>query len=104
MQNLIDNAIRYTPVNGNITIQVDTIGTQVHISVANTGPGIPSGQIPHLFSWYATASLDKSPPSGMGLGLVIVKRILDLHAFPISVENTAAGETRFTFQMPLHQP
>jgi signal transduction histidine kinase len=104
MQNLIDNAIRYTPANGNITIQVDTTGTQVHISVANTGPGIPSSQLPHLFSWYATASLDKSPPSGMGLGLVIVKRILDLHAFPISVENTAAGETRFTFQMPLHQP
>jgi signal transduction histidine kinase len=104
MQNLIDNAIRYTPANGNITIQVDTIGTQVHISVANTGPGIPSGQLPHLFSRYATVNPDKSPPSGMGLGLVIVKRILDLHAFPISVENTAAGETRFTFQMPLHQP
>jgi signal transduction histidine kinase len=104
MQNLIDNAIKYTPQNGSITIQVDTVGTQVHISVANTGPGIPSGQLPHLFNRYANAVPDKSPPSGMGLGLVIVKRILDLHAFPISVENTASGETRFTFQMPLQEP
>lgn len=104
MQNLIDNAIKYTPVNGNITIQVDTLQTQVQISVANTGPGIPASQIPHLFNRYATANPDKSPPSGMGLGLVIVKRILDLHGFPISVENTASGETRFTFQMPIHQP
>jgi signal transduction histidine kinase len=104
MQNLIDNAIKYTPEKGHITIQVDTVGTQVHISVANTGPGIPSSQLPHLFNRYTTANPDKSPPSGMGLGLVIVKRILDLHVFPISVENTAAGETRFTFQMPIHQP
>ncbi|QHT71778.1 HAMP domain-containing histidine kinase [Rhodocytophaga rosea] len=104
MQNLIDNAIKYTPEKGSISIQVDVIGTQVHISVTNTGPGIPSGQIPHLFSRYATSTPDKSPPSGMGLGLVIVKRILDLHSFPISVENTASGETRFTFRMPVYQP
>jgi signal transduction histidine kinase len=102
MQNLIDNAIKYTPENGSITIQVDIIQRQVLISVANTGPGIPASQLPHLFSRYATANPDKSPPSGMGLGLMIVKRILDLHSFPISVENTTSGETRFTFQLPLH--
>jgi signal transduction histidine kinase len=104
MQNLIDNAIKYTPENGSITIQIDTIHTQVHISVANTGPGIPPGQLPHLFNRYTSSHPYKHPPSGMGLGLVIVKRILDLHGFSITVESTPTGETRFSFQMPLHQP
>jgi signal transduction histidine kinase len=103
LQNLIDNAIKYTPENGSITIQIDKSAGQVTVSVANTGPGIPAGQLPHLFNRYTASQPANQPPSGMGLGLVIVKRILDLHTFPITVERTPAGETRFSFCMPLHQ-
>lgn len=103
LQNLIDNAIKYTPEEGNITLQVDRTADMVDISVANTGPGIPPSHFPHIFNRYASTHPANHQLSGMGLGLVIVKRILDLHNFPIVVGNTPSGETRFSFQIPMYR-
>jgi signal transduction histidine kinase len=104
LQNLISNALTYTPENGSITIQAESSQSEVTISVANTGPGIPPGQLPYLFNRYTTSQPPNQAPSGMGLGLVIVKRMLDMHSFPIKVESTSTGETRFSFIMPLYHP
>jgi signal transduction histidine kinase len=103
LQNLIDNAIKYTPEEGTIFIRLSSRENQLEILVSNTGPGIPAAYLPHIFERYSQKSTSGPtvPPSGMGLGLVIVKRILDLHGFIIDVQTQPDRETRFRFQLPI---
>lgn len=70
--NAIDNAIKYTPDNGQITIQVDLVGKNLHISVRDTGPGLTDDQITNAFQPFNR--LDQSCVSGHGLGLAIAKK------------------------------
>jgi signal transduction histidine kinase len=103
LQNLIDNAIKYTPEEGAISIRLGTQDNQLDILVSNTGPGIPASYLPHIFERYSQKSTSSPtlPPGGMGLGLVIVKRILDLHGFTIDVQTQPDKETHFRFQLPI---
>jgi signal transduction histidine kinase len=103
LQNLIDNAIKYTPEEGTISIRLSSQDNQLDILVSNTGPGIPASYLPHIFERYSQKSTSRPtfPPSGMGLGLVIVKRILDLHGFTIDVQTQPDKETHFRFQLPI---
>jgi signal transduction histidine kinase len=103
LQNLIDNAIKYTPKEGTIFIRLSSQDNQLEILVSNTGPGIPTAYLPHIFERYSHKLTSGStvPPSGMGLGLVIVKRILDLHGFTIDVQTQPEQETHFRFQLPI---
>jgi signal transduction histidine kinase len=103
LQNLIDNAIKYTPQEGAISIRLSYQDNQLDIIVSNTGPGIPAAYLPHIFERYSPKSTNGPafPPSGMGLGLVIVKKILDLHGFTIDVQTQPNGETHFCFQLPI---
>lgn len=103
LQNLIDNAIKYTSIGGTISISLTSKGNQLTIAVSNSGPGILPLHLPHIFERYhhKADSGAKSHPTGMGLGLVIVKRILDLHGFPIDVQTEPDGPTRFCFHVPL---
>jgi signal transduction histidine kinase len=105
LQNLIDNAIKYTPQEGAISIRLSYQDNQLDIIVSNTGPGIPAAYLPHIFERYSPKSTNGPafPPSGMGLGLVIVKKILDLHGFIIDVQTQPNGETHFCFQLPIVQ-
>ena len=88
LQNLIDNAIKYTPKNGAITLQINNKKDQVEIEVIDTGSGIPKDQIPFVFDRYHIGdkriSLDKN---GTGLGLAIVKRILEIHNAKIQLKS-----------------
>jgi two-component system heavy metal sensor histidine kinase CusS len=103
LQNLINNAIKYTPQEGAISIRLSYQDNQLDIIVSNTGPGIPAAYLPHIFERYSPKSTHGPafPPSGMGLGLVIVKKILDLHGFTIDVQTQPNGETHFCFQLPI---
>jgi signal transduction histidine kinase len=103
LQNLVDNAIKYTPAGGSVAIRITEYGSTVEISVTDTGTGILPEVLPYIFDRYyrRAESQPGTPPSGMGLGLVIVKKILELHGAQIMVETGPATGTRFWFTLPV---
>lgn len=99
LQNLISNAVKYTPEKGIIRVDVRKKARQVEVEVRNTGEGIPLEDIPRIFDRYFKAGVQKSG-SGTGLGLAIVKKILDLHGIEINVSSTPGDFTAFSFSVP----
>ena len=101
LQNLIDNAIKYTPENGDIKLQITNDNQQVEIKVCDTGNGIPEDQIPFVFDRYHIGdkriSLDQN---STGLGLAIVKRILEIHDSSIKLTSKIGKGTTFSFNLP----
>jgi len=101
VQNLLSNAIRYTPENGEVELNVEHQDQQVKVEIKNTGQSIPRDEIPHLFDRYYKIKKANSAVEGSGLGLAIVKKILDLHEIPIHVKSIAGKFTSFSFLIPL---
>jgi signal transduction histidine kinase len=102
LQNLLDNAIKYTPTGGTVTLQLTRQPQGLEISVTDSGPGIPETMLPYLFDHYQ--QLSRGNTEGAGLGLVIVKKILELHQTQIHVKSKVGQGTRFWFQLPYYQP
>ncbi len=104
LQNLIDNAIRHTPSGGNVKISVLKADGHASIEVSDTGRGIQTHEIPHIFDRYYQSQLQQpSDELGTGLGLAIVKRILELHKSKINVVSQINKGTSFTFDLPQPQ-
>jgi signal transduction histidine kinase len=99
IQNLVSNAVKYTPEKGSIHVEVKKKDGMVEVEVRNTGEGIPQEDIPHIFDRYYKASSQKAG-SGTGLGLAIVKKILDLHGIDIGVSSRPGDYTSFSFAVP----
>lgn len=98
--NLLDNAVKFCPENGQIRLLVQDAGEKLHITVANDGPTIPAEELPLVFDRFH--KLDKSRTReqiGWGLGLYIVKTIICNHGEDISV-SSQDGITAFTFTLP----
>jgi signal transduction histidine kinase len=95
LTNLLGNATRFTPEGGTILVSAKQSGPYVEVSVADTGPGIPPEQLPHLFERYW-----KAGGGGTGLGLYIAKRILDAHGGRLQVESQPGRGSRFSFLLP----
>lgn len=103
LENLVGNALKYTPQGGKISISVRPSSTAVDISVADTGPGISAATLPYIFDRFYKADPDDVRGDGsMGLGLAIAKRILELHSSEISVVSEEQRGTRFQFDLPLY--
>lgn len=99
LENLLANALRHTPAGGRITLTLQQGPAVVTISVADTGPGIPPDQLPHVFERYR-----KAPDStGSGLGLAIAKRLVEAHGGAISARNEPGAGATFSFTLPLDQ-
>jgi signal transduction histidine kinase len=104
LENLVRNAIRFTPVGGNIVLSVAKRPTSVAVAVTDTGCGISDEDIPLIFDRYYQAKEEANAYSGSsGLGLAIVKRILDLHDSQITVTSRVDSGTTFEFELPLFQ-
>ncbi len=99
--NLLDNALKFTPAGGCVTIGLREEENEVHFWVQDTGIGIPEADIPKLFSRFHRARNAAAYP-GNGLGLVIAQSIVDEHGGNISVESSD-GLTCFTVQLPKGQ-
>lgn len=100
IQNLMSNAIQYTPENGKVTIKVNKLDNAVEVALENTGSGIEEKDLPHIFDRYYKVGKEKTGIEGTGLGLAIVKKILDLHQVPINVQSKAGEFTSFSFVIP----
>jgi signal transduction histidine kinase len=103
LQNLVDNALRYTGSGGDVTLALRPSGSFMEISISDTGRGISQEHLPHIFERYWRAThLEEAPlpGGGSGLGLAIVKRILDLHGSVVQVNSELQRGTRFEFLLP----
>ena len=100
VQNLIDNAIKFTDPNGTITLGLKVNeNKQVEVSISDTGIGIKKEEIPHIFDRYYKGKSKGST----GLGLAIVKKIVELHQTTISVDSALNKGSSFSFLLPAHQ-
>lgn len=102
LENLVRNAIRFTPAGGEVTISIAERPETVAVSVSDNGPGIPDEDIPRIFDrFYRALDGEEARSGSSGLGLAIVKRILDLHNSRITVTSKVDAGTRFEFELPL---
>ena len=101
LENLVSNALRFTPAGGAITITAQPSVDKIDVSVSDTGPGIKDEDLPKIFDrfFHAKNPQDENTTS-TGLGLAIAKRILELHGSQISVSSRLSEGTRFDFDLP----
>lgn len=98
--NLLDNAIKYTPDQGTITITAGEDGGMIRVSVEDTGIGIPPKDLPRIFErFYRVDKARSRELGGTGLGLAIVKHVVEAHGGTVSVESSGKG-SRFTVRLP----
>ncbi len=102
-ENLIENAARYTPESGSITVSAGLEHGRVKVQVSDTGSGIRPEDIPYLFDRsYQMGRSHAGGAGGLGLGLVITRRILELHGSDIKVDSVIDVGTTFTFTLPVY--
>jgi len=97
LYNLLSNAMKFTPSGGSIIVSLQTVGTHCLLRVKDTGIGIRADQIPYLFDRFrqAEGSVNRSH-EGSGLGLALVKELVEMHKGQISVESVYGSGTTFT--------
>ncbi|MDR7402684.1 MAG: ATP-binding protein [Armatimonadota bacterium] len=105
VQNLLHNAVRFTPPGGQVTMTVgDGVRADrrwVTLVVDDEGPGIPPADLDHVFEPFYRADPSRSRATGgSGLGLAVVKRLVEVHGGEVSVENRPGGGSRFTVRLP----
>jgi PAS domain S-box-containing protein len=103
--NLVSNAIKFTPAGGSVSVDARTKGNQYEISVTDTGRGISAQFLPHLFDRFSQqdSSLNKSF-AGLGIGLTIVKHLVEVHGGTIEAQSLGEGQgARFTVYLPITQ-
>ena len=102
LQNLLDNAARYSPDGGTVSLTLRKRDGVAVVVVADTGVGIPEEDIPHIFErFYRAAKARSRVEGGAGLGLAIAKQMVELHGGRIWVESEAGKGSRFSFTLPL---
>jgi signal transduction histidine kinase len=102
ISNLLDNAAKYTPPGGTITVSVQAGDGNVQISVQDNGAGIAPELIGRIFEPFVQASEHRSAGGGLGIGLALVRRIAELHGGGVRAESAGTGRgARFTISLPL---
>ncbi|HEX4748828.1 MAG TPA: sensor histidine kinase [Bryobacteraceae bacterium] len=97
---LLDNAIKYTPAPGTVTVSLIVDESRVMISVSDTGPGIPADELPFIFDRFWRADQVRSRESGgTGLGLAIAREIAQNHGAEIGVQSSVGTGSRFTVSL-----
>lgn len=96
--NLVGNALKFTPPGGHIILAAARNGQTVRFTIADTGPGIPAENLPHVFDRFWQAR--RTGRHGIGLGLAIVKGIVDAHGGSIHIASELGAGTTFTVELP----
>ena len=104
VRNLLDNAIRYTPAGGSVSVEVSLKGPEALISVSDTGEGIPTRDIERVFErFYRVDSARSRGTGGTGLGLSIVRHVVEGHGGRVSVDSELGAGSTFTIRLPLSE-
>ena len=103
LQNLIENAIKYTEPKGKVTLSLLRKDNNVEINITDTGTGIPVSEQPFIFDRYKQVNKSAKKQQGYGLGLAIVKKIMDLHDTTITVLSKPKEGSSFIFKLPAYQ-
>lgn len=98
IENLISNAIKYTPEGGTIRVRSALVGDGVVTTIQDTGIGIPADHLPYIFDRFYRVNPD-SPTQGTGLGLAIVKSVIEMHSGEIEATSTLGEGSTFTFRL-----
>jgi len=99
--NLLENAVKYTPPGGQVSVRLRAEASQVILSLADTGVGISPEAMPHIFEeFYRAANVKEMGTEGTGLGLSLVKRIVDLYRGEVRVDSELGKGTTFTVTLP----
>ena len=109
LQNLLTNALKYTPQGGSVTVRTRHTGNQVVVDIQDTGSGIPAEDLPHIFERLYRVDKTRAVDSegvGLGLGLAIVKTIVTAHQGTVEVESTVGVGSTFSVILPAleHHP
>ncbi len=103
--NLAWNALKFSQPSGKITVTLTREGGSLVLSVADTGVGIPSAFLPHVFEWFRQADPAARSQAGLGLGLGIVRHLVQLHAGSVHAESRGVGRgATFIVKLPIHEP
>jgi CheY-like chemotaxis protein len=102
LYNLISNAIKFTPAGGSVRVAGRNDGAMVELTVADTGMGIATEDLPRLFSEFEQLSQPAALRSqGTGLGLAVTRRLVELHGGTIAVRSQLGAGTTFTVRLPI---
>lgn len=102
--NIVDNAIKYTPIGSNIRIMTERQGDKAVIHIADDGPGIPDDVKPHIFDmFYSGANKVADSRRSLGLGLSLCKSIVTVHGGTLTVKDNQPQGTIFTFTLPAEE-
>ncbi len=103
LNNLVSNALKFTPEDGKVTVEVTLAddGKSLRIDVTDTGPGIPEAHLPYVFDrFYQATEISPGGEAGSGIGLALTRELVILHRGDISVRNTESGGACFTVLLP----
>jgi len=102
LSNLIDNALRFTPRGGRVTVALSQKRDRVFVAVSDTGAGIPAEELPRIFERYYRSERISPRRHGAGLGLAIAQKIIELHNSRIQVQSALQRGTTFSFGLASH--
>jgi signal transduction histidine kinase len=101
MSNLMDNAIKFTPEGGCVVLSACVHDSQLTLEVRDTGPGIPPGDLAHLFEPFYRGEIPSRDSSGTGLGLVVARQLAEAHSGRIELANRPEGGALARLTLPL---
>jgi signal transduction histidine kinase len=103
--NLLDNAVRFTPAGGRVTVSASRHNGSVDVAVADTGPGIAAEDLPRVFERFFRVDESRSrDDGGTGIGLAIARSVVEAHGGRIWAESEPGRGTTFTFELPTAPP
>jgi two-component system aerobic respiration control sensor histidine kinase ArcB len=103
IMNLLNNAFKFTPPGGTVTLRASNDDENLIVEVEDTGPGINQEDLERLFEPYFRRTTDRERLSGLGLGLALAKNFIELHGGRIWVESTIGKGSIFHFTLPIRQ-
>lgn len=104
ISNLVDNALKFTPAAGRVTVRLRRADGEASISVSDTGPGIPEEERDHVFERFYQGRHGQALGSGSGLGLAIVSGVARRHGGHVTVTSAAGAGATFDLRLPLTRP
>jgi signal transduction histidine kinase len=105
VENLVANAIKYSPPGATVTVDVQRTGDRAVLSVSDTGYGIAEKDVPHVFEkFYRAKNQHTQAVAGTGLGLAIVKLIVEAHGGEVTLRSAVGQGSTFTVRLPISEP